>query len=58
MQEPLQTIEEVAKQLNVSTRTIFRMLDDKSIEGYKVRGEWRISPSSVQAYLQSRSNLA
>lgn len=57
MQEPLQTIEEVAKQLNVSTRTIFRMLADKSIVGYKVRGKWRINPSSVQSYLQSRSNL-
>lgn len=56
MREQLQTIDQVAKYLNVSVRTIYRMLDDASITGYKVRGEWRIDPKSVQSYLQSRSN--
>ena len=54
----LQTVEQVAKMLNVHVRTVQRLLLDKAIVGYKVRGVWRIDPQSVDAYMKDRCNIS
>lgn len=45
------TVEEAAKELSKSPRTIRRLLKEKQLEGYKVKGrrraEWRIKPVKV-----------
>jgi excisionase family DNA binding protein len=50
-EERVYTIEEAAALLKVSISTIRRMIDQKQLDAKKVRGQWRIKKSSVDAYL-------
>jgi excisionase family DNA binding protein len=55
--ETLHTVAQAAKRLNVSERTVRRMIDSKEITAYKVRDQWRIPESDIQRYLAEQSNL-
>ncbi len=46
------TATEVAAQLRVSADTIMRLLRKGELEGVKVGGQWRVKPSSLEAYLR------
>jgi len=42
------TLEEVAAYLKVTTRTIYRMLDEKQIPAFKIRGTWRFRKDEIE----------
>lgn len=56
--EPLMTLQEVAKVLNVSESTVNRMANDSEIIGRKVRGQWRFSRAALEAFLSQPSEPA
>ena len=43
------TLEEVAVYLKVTTRTIYRMLDENQIPAFKIRGTWRFRKDEIEA---------
>jgi len=45
----LMTLEEVAAYLKVTTRTIYRMLEEKQIPAFKIRGTWRFRKDEIEA---------
>ena len=47
----IMTLDEVAAYLKVTTRTIYRMLDDAQVPGFKVRGAWRFRKSEVERWI-------
>lgn len=50
------TIDDVAERLRISKTTVFRLLDRKELPGYKIGGQWRISPEQLDKYLESVEN--
>ena len=57
--EPLRflTLREAAKVLQVSTRTLRRMVDQKEFPAFKVGGLWRVRESEVAKWIQGLSEL-
>ncbi len=55
-EEQFLTLQEVAKRLRVSERSVFRYIHDGKIEATKV-GYWRITESALAKFLKDRSNL-
>jgi len=51
----LLNIEEVAKMLRVSTRTIIRYIESGKLKASKI-GVWRIKESDVHLFLEETSN--
>ncbi len=45
----IMTLEEVANYLKVTTRTIYRMLDENQIPAFKIRGTWRFRKDEIEA---------
>lgn len=56
MDRQLLTVEEVAQRLQLSEGTVKRLLRDGELEGYKIRGTWRIAQSNLEQFLERRSN--
>jgi excisionase family DNA binding protein len=57
MTEALLTIRDVARLLNVSERTVFRLIERGEITGMQLGGGgkgrvWRFPPSEVDAYVE------
>lgn len=46
-QQPLLTIKQAAKLLNVSERTIRRMINDGRLDATEIRFSWRIRPEEI-----------
>ena len=47
------TLEDVAKRLHVSERTVVRLVvERKELKGYKVGRSWRFEPSDVEDYIE------
>lgn len=57
-EDPLLRVEEVAKRLRVSTKTIYRRLRTNRIKGTRPDGIWFIRASAVEAYLASKTATA
>lgn len=55
--DDLITVEETAKILGLSTRTIYRMLISKELPGTKLKREWRISRNTLSEWLETKQNL-
>lgn len=53
--DKLLNIEEVAKMLRVSTRTIIRYIESGKLKASKI-GVWRIKESDVHLFLEETSN--
>ena len=58
MPETLLTIEQVAKQLKVSTRTVRRIMKSDRLKGFMVGKRWRFTQSEVDAYLKRQQEAA
>jgi len=54
--EKLYTLEEVAKYLRVSERTLFRYIKSGKLRAYRI-GQWRISGKDLNKFLKTVSNL-
>jgi excisionase family DNA binding protein len=48
----LLTVKEVAEILRVSQPTILRLIEDGELRAIRVRNQWRIRRSDLDAYLQ------
>jgi excisionase family DNA binding protein len=46
------TVEQVAEQLQVHTKTVYRLLDSGELKGIRVGRVWRITPEALNAFLQ------
>lgn len=53
--EKLITIDELAQYIRVSSRTLYRMLDEGELPfAIKLKGSWRFRESDVQDWLESQ----
>lgn len=48
----LLTIPQVASQLRVSERTVYRLISSGDLRPLKVRGATRVHPAQIRAYLR------
>lgn len=52
--DKLLILDELAKAFRVSTRTIYRMMEDGELPfAIKIKGSWRFRESDVHAWLES-----
>ncbi len=58
MTNKVMTLEDVAKLLEVSERTILRLLDKKELKGFKVGRAWRFEPKDVEDYIERQRRKA
>ena len=52
MPETILTIEQVADQLQVSTRTVRRIMKTDQLKGFMIGKRWRFTQSEVDTYLK------
>jgi excisionase family DNA binding protein len=52
----LLTLAEAAELLQVSIRTLQRMIRSKKLPAFKVGGQWRIRESQLQQWVEQREN--
>lgn len=57
MSDRLLSLEETVNFLGISKPTIYRMIREKTILAYKVRGNWRFRMEDLEEYLRNNSNL-
>lgn len=53
--DKLWSLEEVARYLQVSERTLFRYIKSKKLRAYRI-GQWRISEDDLKKFLRSVAN--
>ncbi len=51
-------LEQVAKILGVSERTVLRLLAQKEINGFKVGRSWRFEHSDIEEYVERQRRKA
>ena len=56
MENDILTLEEVAELLKVSTKTLYRLINEKKLKASKLGRSWRITKSSIYEYLEKNSN--
>lgn len=54
---PVMTLQEVAHYLQVSTSTVYKLVQTGKLPGRKVGGRWRFARKSVEAWLDSPSSM-
>jgi excisionase family DNA binding protein len=54
--EKLMTVEEVARYLRVSERTLFRYIKSKKLRATRI-GQWRITEHDLKDFLRKMSNV-
>jgi len=47
----LMRLSEVAELLNVSVRTVYRLIGEASLLGIQIRGGWRVDPSDLAEFI-------
>ena len=52
----IMTLKEVAKYLGVHTMTVYRLLKEKKLPGFKVGGQWRIRESQFRKWVENKEN--
>ena len=52
----LLTLAEAAAILQVSKRTLFRMIQHREVPAFKVGGQWRIRESRLRKWLEHKEN--
>lgn len=52
------SLEEVAKLLGVSGRTVVRLVEKKELTGFKVGRSWKFDEADVDAYIQMQKQRA
>ncbi len=48
------TLEEVAEILKVSIATVRKLIEDKTLKAFKVRGQWRVKKEDLDRYIESQ----
>lgn len=52
----LLNITQVAERLNFNAWTVRKILRNGELTGSKIRNRWRVKPSDLEEYIESRSN--
>ena len=52
--ERLLTVEQVAEYLNVDKFTVYRLLAQKKLPGFKVGREWRFRQEDIVAWIETK----
>lgn len=50
--KPILTLDEVAEYLRCSVMTVRRLIRTRQLQAIKVRGQWRIRATALEAYIQ------
>ena len=58
MPEEILTIREVADYLKVTERTLYRLVQDGEVPGFKVGGSWRFRRGDLERWITQRSRGA
>ena len=53
----LLTLSEAANLLQVSTRTLQRMIRNRELPAFKVGGQWRLRETQLREWVESREGL-
>lgn len=56
MENKFFTVKDLADILKVSEKTIYRLIESKEIQAFKIGQSWRIKESDLQKFLEDRSN--
>ena len=56
--ERLLTVDEVAEYLNVDKFTVYRLLRQKKLPGFKVGNQWRFNHQMIEAWLMENAKNA
>jgi excisionase family DNA binding protein len=56
--ERLLTVEQVAEYLNVDKFTVYRLLAQKQLPGFKVGNQWRFKLEIIEAWLMKNAKNA
>ena len=51
-EEQFYTVKEVAEKLRTTRRNIWKMINDGELDAFTVRGEYRISESALEDYIE------
>lgn len=54
MEEEILTVKDLANFLKVDEKTIYRLIQDKAIPCFKVRGQWRFKKSMVVEWIDQK----
>lgn len=54
MDEEILTVKDVANFLKVDEKTIYRLIQDKEIPCFKVRGQWRFKKSTIVEWINQK----
>jgi excisionase family DNA binding protein len=49
--DPFLTVEQLAKYLNINKFTVYRLLAQKQLPGFKVGNQWRFKKETIEAWL-------
>ena len=56
MPDDVLTLKEVAEYLKVNERTIYRMVADRKLPGFKVGRSWRFKLTEIEAWIKAKSH--
>mgnify|MGYP000023415306 CR=1 FL=1 len=54
MDEEILTVKDLANFLKVDEKTIYRLIQDKEIPCFKVRGQWRFKKSIIVEWIDKK----
>jgi len=54
----LLNIKQVQEILHLSERSVFRLIQQKKLKGFKVGREWRFEPADIDAYIEHQRKEA
>lgn len=57
MQRDIMTITQVAKYLQVSEVTMYKLLREGTIQGFKIGRSWRVSSADLSLYIEDCKDL-
>lgn len=56
MENDILTVEEAAEFLKTSTKTIYKLINDKKLKATRVGRSWRITKTDIFDYLSKNAN--
>ena len=58
MSRELLNIKQVQEVLHLSERTVFRLIKEKKLRGFKIGREWRFEPQDIDNFIQQQRREA
>jgi len=55
--EELLTLEELAKYLKISKYTLYKMLENGKIPGFKIANQWRFKKSEIDRWIEEQRKV-